>query len=95
MQAGHLRAICSELDVQFCLETTKRPLADQGDLHGIPKRPNVVQGRSTATQNEFKVGPGTGKGRRKTRKGEQQITNLYTHTQNIRKLPIHLHTAAG
>ena len=63
------------------------PLGAQGAPKGptsIPREPKGGQGHPKESKMSLK-----------TFKGEQQITKLYTHKQNIRKLPIHRHTAAG
>ena len=60
-----------------------------------PGQPKAPHSGPRAAQRDPKLGPRRGKEGRKTPKGEQQITKLYTHTRNIRKLPIHRHTAAG
>ena len=76
-------------------KTYYMPSGSPRDLHGIPRRPRVVQGLSKGTQKEPKVGPRREERGGRAPKGGQQSTKLYTHKQNIRKLPIHRHTAAG
>ena len=76
-----------ESDVQICSKTIKCPWADQGDLHGNPRRPTVVQGLPKRTRAKPKVGPRRGKRGRRTTNGGQQITTL--HQMNFTKIPIH------
>ena len=58
-QSSYLRAICSELEVQFCQKPIISAWPDQGDLHGNPRRPKVLHGLPRRNQKETKVGPRT------------------------------------
>ena len=60
-----------------------------------PKAPQSGPRAAQRTQKRPKVVPRRAKWAPRTPKGDQQTTKLYTHKRNIRKLPIHRHTAAG
>ena len=88
-QAAYLKGICSELDVQFCPKTTKPSSPNQGDLHGMSRRlKEGIEGCPKGPKRSTKSA-------RRAPEVEQQITKLFIRNQNIRKLPIHRHTAAG
>ena len=60
-------------------------LGRSGDLHGLPRRPKVVQGLSKGTQKEPKVGPRSKKVGRRAPKGGQQSNKSqnYIHINEI------------